>query len=456
MGDAGKKAARHAGYLVCAAGFALSVVAFYPGHMSPDSTSQLLEGRAWAFTDWHPPLMAAVWGLLDRLWRGPFPMLLMHNALFWGACAVFWRATRGRAPGLRLALCAFGFLPHALALLGTVWKDVGMGASLLLASALLYAARAGASRAAVAASVPLVFYAYGVRLNAAPAVLPLALWTAFVACRAFDFLKARAARRPRLLPVALGLAYFLLLTFAVGLTTRVLTGGRSAYTIQSVLLHDLAAVSVARGEPLFPPYVVAYAGFSLEKVRREYKPYVATPIVPNEASGLRLTADAREMRELRAKWFEVVPQNAGVYLGHRWEAFKWATGLGQPYVCFPYLLAPYNPPAHAVRDSAPHRLLKTYFWALKDTIFFRGFFWLTLSAGLVYFSLRGRLRGDLEAVFVLNASGLLYGLAYFFFAPSCDFRFFWWTALAATVSLIFFAAYVVDRRQKSRAADEEG
>ena len=105
--------------------------------------------------------------------------------------------------------------PQVLAQLSTVWKDTGMGASLLLASALLYRSRQTGSKAALLASAPLLFYGYGVRLNAAPALLPLALWAGFIACGVFPRLRGWAARRPRLLPAALGIAYFLLLTVAV-------------------------------------------------------------------------------------------------------------------------------------------------------------------------------------------------------------------------------------------------
>ena len=440
------------GYAVCAAGFALAVVAFYPGYMSPDSMSQLTQGRAWEFTDWHPPLMAALWGLLDRVFPGPAGMLVLHNAAYWGAAALFWRATYRRSAWLGLGLAGFGFMPQVLSNLSTVWKDVGMGVSLLLASALLYRSRQTGSKAALLASAPLLFYGYGVRLNAAPAVLPLALWAGFLACRVLTPLRPWAARRPRLLPAAVGCAYFLALTGAVTLTTEALVRGNHAYAGQTVLLHDLAAVSVARGEPLFPEYIVADEHFSMEKVAQRYAPYISTAIVGFENSGLRLSGDPRDMEALRAKWLEVVARNPGAYLRHRWAAFEWAAGLNRPEVCFPYLIASYGRFDYKTNDLAVHRLLKAYFWAARNTLLFRGFFWLLVALALLYFSLRGRLRGDLELVFVLALSGLLYGAAYFFIAPSCDFRFFWWTMLAATAGLLFFTSFAAGRLRESYRA----
>ncbi|HLM57106.1 MAG TPA: hypothetical protein VK422_13405, partial [Pyrinomonadaceae bacterium] len=157
--------------------------------MSQDSGAQWAEARAWRFSDWHPPLMAAAWGLVDRVVAGPVGMLVLHNAAFWGACALLWRATRGRSKWLGVALCAFGLLPQVLSHLSTVWKDAGLGVSLLLAAALLYTASRTNSRAALVAAMPPLFYGFGVRLNAAPAVLPLALWAGVLACRAAPALR---------------------------------------------------------------------------------------------------------------------------------------------------------------------------------------------------------------------------------------------------------------------------
>lgn len=443
---------RFVGYLVCAAGFLLCVVAFYPGYVSPDSIRQLTEGRAWSFTDWHPPLMAAVWGVLDRAVPGPFGMLLLHNALFWTALAVFWRNEYRRSVLVGLGFVGLGFLPTALALLSTVWKDVGLGASLLLASALLHTARRTGSRAALLASIPLLFYGYGVRQNAAPAVLPLALWSGFVALRVFRPAGAKAVRRASAAPpLVVGLVYFMLLTAAVFTTTRVLAGGRSSYIYQAVLMHDLAAVSKERGEALFPDYILRGENFSPANAAVGYQPEMAMTLFRREGSGLRWTESADEAAALRAKWMEVVPANKAVYLRHRWEVYKWLTGLGKDEVCFPYLATSHKFGGYDPHEWAVHRLLRAVFWKLRNTLFFRGSWWLLVSLTLLCLALVGRLKGDLETVCALSASGLLYGVAYFFVTPSCDFRFLWWTALSSLVGLCLSALYAVEMISHRRA-----
>jgi hypothetical protein len=438
------------GYLACLAGFLICVVAFYPGYMSPDSIRQLTEGRAWSFTDWHPPLMAAVWGLTDRIIPGPFGMLLLQNGVFWIALGVFWRATYRRSFWLGLSLVGIGLLPTALAYLSTIWKDVGLGVSLLLVSALLYTARQTNSKRTLLISVPLLFYGYAIRHNAAPAVLPLALWSATIAGQVFPPLKRKAAGR-RLLPLALGLVYFLLLTAGVLATTRILTGGRTTFMFQTVLLNDLTAISEERHEALFPDYILRNQNFSLENAAAYFYAYDSTRLIRNEGSGLRLTKDDGENAALRAKWLEVVSANKTMYLRHRWETFKWSLGLYEEHVCAPYLEASWPFGGYDVNNWRVHYYLKATFFKFRDTVLFRGFFWMLVCLVLFCVAVSQKLRDDFEIVFVLTLSGFLYGIAYFFVAPACGFRFFWWTALAALVSLCF-AVWSIARRWQIRRA----
>ena len=390
--------------------------------------------------------------LLDRVLAGPAPMLLLHNLLFWGAAALFWRLTRERSHALALCFAAFGFMPQVLAHLGSVWKDVSLGASLLLASALLYGAGRGGRRFLLFAACPLLFYGYGVRLNAAPAVLPLALWSGFVACRVFPRLAARAASF-RLLPVLLGLAYFVALTAAVTLTSRALTHGRTLYVYQQIMLHDLAAVSKETGRPEFPDYITRADYFSAERVSEQYSTEWINTLIYGEPPPLRLSFNPEEIRSLRAAWWRAVWHNKAAYLSHRWAVFRNLTGLGTPYVykSFNPSTGQNNPPQFRQTPNALTRALTSYFFLFSNSPLFRGFLYILACLALAYFSLRLRLAGDLGAVFALSSSGLLYASAYFFVAPSSDFRYLWWTVLAATVSAVLFALHLYEHRGLLRA-----
>lgn len=155
------------GYVLCGIGFLICLTAFYPGYMSPDSLDQWSQGVQWVFWDYHPPVMSALWGILGRIIPGPFGMLLVHNAVFWGAAAVLWRHTWRKSLPLGLGFVTLGYLPPLLAVLSTIWKDVGLGVSLFMVVALLYAANKTLSKTLLIVSSIFLFYGYSVRLNAA-------------------------------------------------------------------------------------------------------------------------------------------------------------------------------------------------------------------------------------------------------------------------------------------------
>jgi hypothetical protein len=420
--------------------------------MSPDSVDQFNQGRAWVFWDYHPPLMSAVWGLLDKVIPGPFGMLLLHNVIFWTAAAVYWRATWRKSVLLGLGLIAFPFIPPVLSLLSTIWKDVGLGASFFLASALLYTANKKYSKTALAASCIFLFYGYAARLNAFPAVIPLALWSGFIACRIVPSLK-RTTARLRLLPILCGLGYFLLLALAVNLTTAVLLRDQgTSYPYQQILLLDLAAISKTTDEPVFPGYIVSNENFSAQRVKELYTAFSVNPLIYGQKPPLKLTLKADEVSELKAAWLHAVWSHKEAYLKSRLELFMYLTSFNQYYVATPYLLEAdfHNPPAFKSKHGPPTRFLIAYFSYFSRSLSFRGFFWILLSLGLVYLSARGKLHEDLETVFILSSSGLLYALAYFFWSPSTEFRYLWWTVIAANVSLLFLLAYAWRRWNETR------
>jgi hypothetical protein len=421
----------------------LCLIAFYPGYMSPDSVDQWIQGRQWVFWDYHPPFMSAVWGILDRVFPGPFGMLVLHNAMFWGGAAIFWRCTWRKSILLGLGLITFAYLPPVLALLSTIWKDVGMGSSLLMASALLYTANKTSTKAFLWLSPVFLFYGYAVRLNASPAILPLALWTAVIACRIVPGLKLRA-KRFRFLPVVCGVIYFLIIALGANLATSILVKGRVTYPYQQVMLLDLSALSKTTDENLFPPHVRNYENFSLEKVRDRYSPYTVNPLIYGDRPPIKLSTRPDEVAEVRASWLRAVWNHKWEYLKSRGQIFMHLSSFNEEGVAIPYLLEGdfHNPAEFKSKHGTVSRIVNAYVSYFSQTVLFRGFLWITICLGSVYLSSRGKLHEDLETVFVLSTSGLLYALAYFFWTPSSEFRYLWWTVLSGIVSLLFLLAYV--------------
>ena len=138
-----------------------------------------------------------------------------------------------------------------------------------------------------------------------------------------------------------GIGYFAVLTVAVYAVTYGLTGGRSVYPFQQVYLYDLSALSIERGQPLFPEYIRNDENFSLERVAARYNERSAAdliyPDVPNAGDRpvLKLTEDAGQVAELKQAWISAVKDDPAGYLKHRGRVFAQLTGLGRA-VTAPY------------------------------------------------------------------------------------------------------------------------
>src|SRR6187549_308043 len=174
------------GYLICLFGFGLTLWAFYPGMLSSDSIASLGEGRSGIITDQNSPVMSYLLGSLDHIIAGTGLMLIIQVAVFWIAIALIWRAIYQRSLVAGLAVVLFPFLPQILSQIPTIWKDVGMAIALLMSVALVFFAKKTGSKTALFLSPIFLFYGLAARLNSLPAVLPIAIWSGFVAASLFQ------------------------------------------------------------------------------------------------------------------------------------------------------------------------------------------------------------------------------------------------------------------------------
>jgi hypothetical protein len=344
--------------------------------------------------------------------------------------------------GLGIALLVFGLAPHILAQTVVVWKDVALGVSLFMATALLYFARTRQSRSALLVTPIFLFYGLGARLNAFPAVLPVALWSGWIALEIFEIEVKRVA------VWAVGLSYFVMLAAGVYVVNDRLVGGRNEYPFQQVYLYDLAALAANRDVSVFPPHVRNGPGFSIEAVRERYSDRAVSalifPDIPSagDKPPLILTKDQAEANNLRRYWFAAVSDDPISYLRHRTGIFIRLVGA-RLSVTDPYLPGGFahNPPEYRGQENVGFRTGMSYFGLFRrpfsQSFFFRAFVWLALTAAFGVIALKRRLAGDWDLVFVLSASSHLFTLMYFPTAPSTEFRYLFWPAIASAVAIIF-------------------
>jgi hypothetical protein len=153
-----------------------------------------------------------------------------------------------------------------------------------------------------------LFYAGAVRLNALPAVLPFAIWIAWLITRSRMRVALVAAA------VFIGSAGFAAIVNAE-VDRRV-----SLWTATAE--WDLAAISVATGEMLLPPFMIG-PGLTTDELSRVFRHWSNVPMLLNTTHGMRdpfIEDYTREqLATLRAAWIDAIRAHPREWFAHKWH-----------------------------------------------------------------------------------------------------------------------------------------
>lgn len=415
--------------ITAAAATAFVLAVFWPGFMTVDSNQQLLQARSGLVLDLQPPVMAWVWRLSDIIWAGPTGMVLLHNLVFWvGALLIVQRALQGRAARTLAAVLLLVY-PPVIALLGTVWKDIGMGGSLALAVGLL-ATEARTRRGRIARAIGIataVVYACTVRHNGIAAVVPLVVAVVY----------AQWAGQPRRWIPACVIVVGSVCGLTAALNYAALTGPHQ-YATQLILNHDLVAMSL-EGESLLLPAHLNQGPWTFENVAPHYTPEGAQGLFSKYPGALPITDDAVEYAAIVTAWRQAIGLHPYTYAAHRWAVLHAILfGRADGSACYPFATGVRWDAAVGIANAptALHGLVAPVLTALANTLLFRPWVHAVLALGLLIAAMRRRrlLAG------AVAASGLLYVAAYLVAGTTCDFRMAWWLVLAVPfATLLLFA-----------------
>jgi hypothetical protein len=378
-------------------------------------------------------MMAVVWRYTHRVIPGPLGMLLLHNLVFWTGLALLVLACRLGPLASVACVLGIGFFPPVFALLGALWKDVGMGAALTLATGLILAGMTRASVPLVALAVVPLFYATSVRSNALPAVVPLVGWGCAAALR--------AAGRPSPTLVTLvagtlvGSAGFLGSSVAADRALAASRGDAVPSAVQYSMVHDLAGVAVRTGELRLPAYLRRVRPeITLDALRETYDPADTNRLIyavrwPPDTF---YTATRSDVRELARCWIGAIAARPWAYVRHRAGVLATLFQVQGVYDPFPMGISPNT----FGLEFRPTPLYLSVAGALYRTrgVFFRGWIALAIAATLVVLGWRRR-RWSAAAV---AASGLLYVAPYAVLSSGSDFRYVWWLIVSALLGVVLF------------------
>jgi hypothetical protein len=409
---------------------------FYPGVMSFDSAYAWWQVRGGETSDLQPPMMMRVWQLCDTLLPGPGLLFLLHLAAFWCGLALIascLSATTARRIGFILVVAG---APVVFVLFAQVWTDVALMAAMTLACAAIVRYRSDGRRVWLVVAAMALFYGFGVRHNAWPAVLPpVAYAGAWVVDRSIDR-KTRATARWRGLRIAAATGAALAV---LGLGTLAINAqvDRHVALLPILQLCDLATMSADTGEMLVPAFALA-PGSGVEMFRKARKPWSCVPLYAGtrEPSGASWTP--AERRSLTRAWLGAIARHPIDYLRERARRLLALIGSRRPD--WPYQLvfidrnaAYLDNPRLPANTGTTHAWWMHVFHRFRATTWLAAWPYLVLAVTALAIGWRRRHTHATGAAVAVVASGILYALPYCLIVPSAELRYLGWTCLAAVL-----------------------
>jgi hypothetical protein len=428
-----------------AAGYALTVLVFYPGYSTADARYVYADAMAWRFGDWQSPAMAVLWRLIDPIAPGAPSMFLLTAALYWLAFGTLAIVAARRSVWLGLATALLAFMPPAFFFLGMIWRDVLFAVIWLAAGVLVFAAADCTARwRALIQAFALLLVALGVLLRpnavvAAPLLAAYVIWP-----MRFDLKRVAIVFLPALV----------LFSALIPLVYYGILDAQRQNPLHSIAVFDLGGITHFTGENQFPvswsrDQTALLIGKCYDPARWDsYWHVEPCPFVM-----LRLERPDDVIfgaPRLIEAWWHALSAHPVAYLSHR-ATFMWQF-LGRSNLVLPvwdwldpasaYGHSPYFTPLVALHDQ------------LQPTLLFRPGLWLVLA--VVVGACAWRARSTPAGAFALGvtASAIVYVMAFFVLGVAADFRYAYWCVLATIAGAVAAVLARYDQIPNQASADQ--
>jgi len=434
--------------LVCLLGLAATLAVDWPGHFAPDAIYQLAQGRAGVFNLWHPPAMAWLLGLADRLSPDAAAFFVMDAALFFAALAAL--ALLGKGGWLAvLAAALIAASPLVLIYQGMVLKDVFFAdASLAAFASIAWAGRLWRKEAARGALILVAL----ILLTAA--VLVRQNGAAVAAVGAFTLAAAAAAHAPRAARTGVFIVGGLAVLLSIGAAAWLAAGWFASHSDHqperarqwmALEVYDLAGA--VRREPALPLPVLSAHAPSLERYIRDvaaprYDPARIDPILRAPGWDQRLK---RPSPWAWTQWRRFVTASSKLYLETRWVAFWQVLATPRIAACAPVLVGvdPGDPrmlraAGLSARETDQDDWDGDYAASFLGTPVFSHLFYAAVALVMLVLAVRDAARGRVELIATagLLTAALIYGASFFLISLACDYRYLYFVDVAAMAALV--------------------
>ena len=437
--------ARAAFRMVLAAGLLAMLGANLPGHLSYDSVAQLYEGHFHIRETWGPALYAWVLGFFDQFVPGTALYVTVSGLLFFGSVASLARL-RNRTSWLApLAAGLVAATPQVLIYQAIVWKDV-MFANCAVAG-LICVAHAGRLWSNRRARWVLLLAAL-LLLAAASQVRQNGIMAAGFGALALGWIASRGAWRRG----AVWAACALLAVVAVGKAETVLSEppGAPDDTALSTGIRIVQTYDVIGAMAIDPAYPLTYLGAANPGATKVLQARAKSDYTGRRVDFLdRDTVIQAALNSIpdeaySRQWVDLILRHPTLYLRVRWEDFRWV--FAPPVIdwCLPVYVGVDAP----IDKMAPLRLehryvesdveLSNYASWFLDTPLLSHVTYAVVSLLLAALFLWRRQTPDIVMA-ALQLSAAAFAASFFIISIACDYRYMYFTDLAALVGVIYAA-----------------
>lgn len=409
---------------------------FFPGLMSFDSIFLYRQVIGdYPVTNYHPPIMVYAWRLANNL-IGPGGLLVFHQLMYWSAVGFIAICVHKNVWVRCLVVVILGLLPPLWIHSATIWNDVGVMSSFLLAVACGLLIRKTGSKWLLFLAFCLLFYGLAVKRTAILAVIPLFILVSDAYFSAARFQQLfRSGNWKKTATLALGL-----MTCAFIMSFLVSSVGVEKVTKwPTVALWDLTAVSIAQNQVLVPASVPQLKGDTetetLARMENAFVPEVNAPIMDY----LELFPPAETHHELFKAWLNLPWKYPSSYFEHRARVFCRLLGLcaDDVYFAFEHRIVSNDYGLQLLnKDSGIYSRSIQWLTYSTGTLVYKGWFYLAILVAVMVFALFGLSRKNIfekRLQVWLGLSGLLYVLPLFLIAPAADFRYILWMVACSAV-----------------------
>lgn len=433
--------------VVAIIGFTIDLLAFYPGFMYIDTIDQYTQAISNRYTDWHPPIMAGLWSLLNLIYKGPQVMLVFQLLLLWSSFYILATTWCKRLMPLLCLVLLFVCAPYVQNFAGLIVKDAQMALCWLLAATIMLRAiyyNRKMSGWEAAFTFLLLTYGTMVRINALPgAIILYYLWVE-------DIYSGTITRKVGLL--ALVLTGLLIANLSVN---KFILKPHKAYAEYKLMAHDVAGIYVATGRSYFPDFITRHPGFDTNYIKTHFTTATLDNIWwNNDNKQVFPPLNEQTRKQLIKEWKKSIHENTFTYLENRFDGFLYYLQLKQRpdttfYYYYPYIYT--NQFGFALKQNRLRNVVSGLIQANQHMPYMKPWFWLLLPFLQLIISIRLPFSIFKKAGICLAISSLLYLLPQFFiYQADTEFRYFYWCCISTSLhTVLLITWYHSKKRAKS-------